>query len=50
MQEFKTKTKLVYWPTPQDYNEAVQNLHVNAYDSELQASTIDIGPLGIHAE
>ncbi|CAN5515253.1 hypothetical protein BH10CYA1_BH10CYA1_54080 [soil metagenome] len=33
----KTETKLVWWPTPQDYNEAVQIPQVSLQDLDLKA-------------
>lgn len=37
------------WPTPQDYNEAIQNLHLNFEDSELRSGTLKLTPLGLPA-
>lgn len=39
--------KLTSWPTPQDYNEAVQNLLSNTKDGQLQAGTIAVDALGL---
>jgi hypothetical protein len=36
-----------FWPTPQDYNEAIQNLRVNATDPELQHAVIQTDALGL---
>lgn len=47
METVKTLTKLKWWPTPQDYNEAVQNPHVNFSDAELQSASIFVGSLGL---
>jgi serine/threonine protein kinase len=35
------------WPTPQDYNEALQNPRLSFEDADLQAGTPDITPLGL---
>ena len=35
------------WPTPQDYNEAIQNPRLNFADPELQAGTPELTPLGL---
>lgn len=35
------------WPTPQDYNEAVQNPQLNIDDPELRAGTPELTPLGL---
>ena len=35
------------WPTPQDYNEAVQNPRLNFEDADLRAGTPDVTPLGL---
>lgn len=35
------------WPTPQDYNEALQNPRLNFQDKELQSGTPDITALGL---
>src|SRR5579871_4397458 len=35
------------WPTPQDYNEAVQNPQSNFDDPELQTGTPELTPLGL---
>jgi hypothetical protein len=35
------------WPTPQDYNEALQNPHLNLTDSELRAGSPELTPLGL---
>lgn len=40
-----TITKL--WPSPQDYNEAVQNIHVNLSDAELREGEIELDALGL---
>ena len=35
------------WPTPQDYNEAIQNPHLNFDDPELKAGQPALTPLGL---
>ena len=35
------------WPTPQDYNEALQNPRLNFEDAELQAGTPELTALGL---
>ena len=35
------------WPTPQDYNEALQNPRLNFGDAELQAGTPELTALGL---
>src|SRR5579871_341352 len=35
------------WPTPQDYNEAIQNPALNLADPELKAGTPELTPLGL---
>jgi serine/threonine protein kinase len=35
------------WPTPQDYNEALQNPRLNFEDADLKAGTPDLTPLGL---
>ncbi len=35
------------WPTPQDYNEAIQNPQSNFDDPELKAGTPELTPLGL---
>jgi hypothetical protein len=35
------------WPTPQDYNEAVQNPHLNFSDAELKAGDLEVTPMGL---
>jgi hypothetical protein len=47
MQKLDGKRQLKYWPSPQDYNEAVQNLHANTSDADLQAGQIELSPLGL---
>ena len=43
----KSKTKLVWWPSPQDYNEAIQTPRLCFADAELRAGTLDVSPLGL---
>ena len=47
MNDVKSSSKLKFWPTPQDFNEAVQNPHVNLGDDELKGGIADSTPLGI---
>lgn len=35
------------WPTPQDYNEAVQNPHLNFSDAELKIGELELTPMGL---
>lgn len=35
------------WPTPQDYNEAIQNPHLSFDDAELKTGKPEVTPLGI---
>ena len=35
------------WPTPQDYNEALQNPKISFQDPDLQTGTPEVTPLGI---
>jgi hypothetical protein len=35
------------WPTPQDYNEALQNPRLNFEDRELQTGTPELTALGL---
>ncbi|MGB8684613.1 MAG: hypothetical protein WCD12_17150 [Candidatus Binatus sp.] len=35
------------WPTPQDFNEAIQNPRLNLSDPEIQASTPEVNKFGI---
>lgn len=39
--------KAKFWPSPQDYNEAVQNPHINLADKELKAGEATTNALGI---
>jgi hypothetical protein len=39
--------KANFWPSPQDYNEAVQNPHVNVNDEELKAGRAATTALGL---
>jgi len=41
------RLKLKFWPAPQDYNEAVQNLHLNIADEQLQNGQLSIDRLGL---
>lgn len=35
------------WPTPQDYNEAVQNPHLNFSDAELRVGELELTAMGL---
>lgn len=35
------------WPTPQDYNEAVQNPHINFADDELRTCQVAVNAMGL---
>ena len=35
------------WPTPQEYNEAIQNLAQNVVDRELRAGSAEVTALGL---
>ncbi len=35
------------WPTPQDYNEAIQNPHLNFADEELRLGVAEVNALGL---
>lgn len=35
------------WPTPQDYNEAIQNPHLNFADDELKSGVVELNRLGL---
>src|SRR4051812_50106673 len=35
------------WPTPQDYNEAVQNPRLTFSDKDLQVGRVELNPLGL---
>ena len=35
------------WPTPQEYNEAIQNPHLNFADPELRGGQPELTPLGL---
>ncbi len=37
------------WPTPQDYNEAIQNTQICFFDSELKNGVVQLNKLGIPA-
>ena len=39
--------KLVSWPSPQDYNEAVQNPHTSFTDAELRGGQPEVTALGL---
>ncbi len=39
--------RLRWWPSPQDYSEAVQNLSVNSVDPELRKGLVYVDALGL---
>lgn len=47
LEKLTTETKLVWWPSPQDYNEAVQNPDDNFSSPQLRESSIFVGSLGL---
>ncbi|MFN8551917.1 MAG: hypothetical protein U0103_10545 [Candidatus Obscuribacterales bacterium] len=47
MYRTKTETKLVWWPTPQDYNEAVQVPKLSVQDPELRGGLPYTNALGL---
>lgn len=47
IQDEQTKIKVVSWPTPQDYNEAVQNLEHSMLDPELRSGAPELNALGL---
>ncbi len=46
-QQRNIKTTKQFWPTPQDYNETIQNPHLCFADEELQESEVELTPLGL---
>ena len=47
MDKVKTEVHLKWWPSLQDYNEAIQNPHVNLQDAELKSGEPYTTPLGL---
>lgn len=47
VREKKNNLLRTFWPSPQDYNEAVQNPKQNLRDSELSSSTAELDKFGI---
>ena len=45
--ESRTQTKLNTWPSPQDYNEAIQNLAANTTDTQLREGRVQLTELGL---
>ena len=45
--ESRTQTKLNTWPSPQDYNEAIQNLAANTTDAQLRSGRVHVTGLGL---
>ncbi len=43
----KNNSALRWWPSPQDYNEAVQNPHVNLFDEELRSGLVYLDHMGL---
>jgi hypothetical protein len=46
-QETQTKLKLTWWPTPQDYNEAIQITGANLQDPQLQQALVYTDAIGL---
>jgi|GEM_PF-1677083 len=38
---------MTYWPTPQDYNEAIQTPRACFVDNDLKGSIIEVNPMGL---
>ncbi len=47
MFDLRKKTNIRWWPSPQDYNEAVQNPAFNLYDPELKEGQVYLDNLGL---
>lgn len=43
----KSDVKVIYWPTPQDYNEAVQNLQGSVQDADLKFGEVGTDKMGL---
>lgn len=39
--------RIRYWPSPQDYNEAIQNPHYSLFDPTLKNSVVVADKLGL---
>lgn len=42
-----SKMEAIFWPSPQDYNEAVQNPRICFIDEELKSGEPELNPLGM---
>ncbi len=42
-----TESKLKSWPSPQDYNEAIQDLRINIADPEISNGAVEVTSLGL---
>jgi len=47
LKETQTKLKLTWWPTPQDYNEAIQITRGNLQDPQLQQGLVYTDAIGL---
>ncbi len=47
IQDEQTKIKVVSWPSPQDYNEAVQNLEHSMLDPDLRSGAPELNAFGL---
>lgn len=47
MADVRTGIKLTPWPSPQDYNEAIQNLVENTQDAQLKSGAVHTSALGL---
>lgn len=45
--ELKKETRLAFWPSPQDYNESIQNSLHNLTDEELRSGLVYLDQIGI---
>jgi serine/threonine protein kinase len=47
LDQTKTGSRLSWWPSPQDYNEAIQDLNANTLDLQLQNGEVEVTALGL---
>ncbi len=47
MQDLNNLTRLKWWPAPQDYNEAVQNLRQNTFQRHLTEGQVELDSLDL---
>ena len=47
IQNERLRVKIVSWPSPQDYNEAIQNLEHSMLDTVLRAGSAELNALGL---